>query len=183
MITNALHIWLYMHEDLSDINLLDFEKDYLSHLKEELHSICDFEIRFIIQSTHTPGVSDLDYKIGNEAALEQLVEGLRTVPRSESGLDKFLLVTRENLQFANPGIAQIGGHAGIASITVYQAIAHELGHMLGTEHEDADTYYDGWWKESYTTAERNPLRGNAYRYSDRNRDNIKRYLDGWAASR
>ncbi|MEC4559468.1 hypothetical protein [Pseudomonas inefficax] len=172
----TLHIWLYLHDDTSNMSLISLGDDYLIPLKNELLSFIDLDVRFIIDNTHTPGVTDFNYKIGPEEAVAEWRERLQAHDLITPGLHKYLLVTRDDLDFTTKGIAENEGQVGIASITTYMAIGHEVGHMLGTIHEDAETFFEGgWWKDSYTKSY-NPLKGNAHRYSDANRRNIKRHL-------
>lgn len=176
---STLHIWLYLHDDVSDMSHITLGDDYLIPLKNELLSFLDLDVRFIIEDTHMPGVTDFDYKIGHQQALAQWREKLQDHGLITWGLHKYLLVTRDDLSFTIKGIADLEGQVGIASTTSSITIGHEVGHMLGAVHEDGETFFEGgWWKNSYTNGGYNPLKGNAYRYSDANRENIKRHLAG-----
>ncbi|MNG41303.1 hypothetical protein D3C84_1303970 [compost metagenome] len=47
--------------------------------------------------------------------------------------------------------------------------------MLGATHEDAEVIYNGWWHDTIMN-DSNALHGNEYRFSDKNRENIRNYL-------
>ena len=99
--------------------------------------------------------------------------------RLYSLMDKHLLLTRNSYDHSglnyNAGLAYFKQKTAIASVAAYGAAAHEIGHLLGATHEDAELKFNGWVCETYTHP-RVPARSNCYRYSDRNRANITDYL-------
>ncbi|MNT63011.1 hypothetical protein D3C72_2007830 [compost metagenome] len=50
--------------------------------------------------------------------------------------------------------------------------------MLGATHEDSEVVYDGWWNDTIMLVDEfSPARGNVYRFSEKNRENIRKYLN------
>jgi hypothetical protein len=54
--------------------------------------------------------------------------------------------------------------------------------MFGATHEDYEVYYNGWWGETIMVSGTvfSTLRGDAKRFSDKNRENIRNYLEEYA---
>jgi len=105
---------------------------------------------------------------------------LENISQTTSPLDKFILLTRhipipgKALGFAN----SIGGQFAIATLQSYRVAAHEIGHMLGANHDAAEIIYEGWWSETTMSSPDafTIFRLNAYRFSDKNREAIRTYL-------
>lgn len=69
-------------------------------------------------------------------------------------MDKQLLLTRNSYDHSglnyNAGLAYQKQNTAIASAGAYGAPAHEIGHLLGATHEDAELKFNGWVCETYT---------------------------------
>ncbi|MVW87541.1 reprolysin-like metallopeptidase [Pseudomonas sp. PB101] len=191
-----ISIIIVLHQDLQGYEKNVLYTDYFSWLKTELESISERDVRFFMYDHHeVPDLSGYNYK--NEdgsAALRGWVtligDWYKRVLKSdehEVNLTKILLLTRDNIHTKAGGLlggiggfGLIKGHCAIAAITTYQIPAHEIGHMFGATHEDSEVVYDGWWHDTIMlTDEFSSTRGNAYRYSDKNRDNIRKYLSAF----
>ena len=190
-------IIVVLHNDLQEYQKNDLYTDYFSWLKTELESISERYVRFLLHSHHeVPHLSGYNYK--NEdgvAALRgwvNLIQDWYTkilkYEEHEPGLTKVLLLTRNNIYTKAGGLlggiagyGLVKGHCAIAAITSKQIPAHEIGHMLGATHEDSEVIYNGWWHDTIMLSDDfSSARGNAYRYSDKNRENIRQYLSTFA---
>jgi len=189
-------IVVVLHQDLQEYNKNDLYADYFSWLKTELESLSGRDVRFRLH--HHDEVPELSgYRYRNEdgsAALQgwiNLIQGWYTKILSydehEAGLTKVLLLTRNNIHTKAGGLlggiggyALVKGHCAIAAITSVHIPAHEIGHMLGATHEDGEVIYKGWWHDTIMLSDDfSSARGNAHRYSDKNRENIRKYLSAF----
>ncbi|TFY93312.1 hypothetical protein DYL61_14460 [Pseudomonas nabeulensis] len=185
---SPIKLTVFMHEDLKNENPASLYNDYFSWLKTELQNLTSRSVNIhLITADMVPELSQFAYRQGSGAnALDRwkarVIEYLKKTSQPYSALDKFLLFTQHNFGFSASnykyGIAELRGHFAIASATKYDTAAHEVGHMLGAIHEDGEVIYNGWWHESLMRPldEWSFLRGNAYRFSEKNRENIKNYL-------
>lgn len=91
--------------------------------------------------------------------------------------NKILLITPYSIK-GHLGIGAPGMDAGIASIKDDRGIAHAIGHMFGAIHEDAEVnYHFPWWYETIMNdSDVSLLHGNDYRFSDKNRENIRNHF-------
>lgn len=186
-------IVVIIHNDLLDYPRDKLYQDYFSWLATELEDISQRPV-FIQMSDkdEVPELSNYNYRNPDMDAAakgwQQIVRDLyNTISKQESfhsDLVKILLLTRYNINETLwgllggiGGVAYRKGYAGIAAITSHHTPAHEIGHMLGATHEDSEVHYDGWWHDSIMlTDQGSPFRGNRFRFSDKNRQNIRDYL-------
>lgn len=183
---NPILLMVYIHNDLEGYDEGKLYDDYFSWLETELEDISGREVTIIFNSQSTsPGMTNYLYTnesssaaiAGWKAMVNALTSKVEETRPYDPNLNKFLLLTRNPINSSVAGVAYGKGQSGIASIVYYMAPAHEVGHMFGATHEDADVIYNGWWhdtimKDDLATA----LRGNSYRFSDKNRENIRNYL-------
>ena len=186
-------IMVIIHDDLKEHDQDKLYADHFSWLKTELELVAQRDILIIMCTPgEAPELSGYHYKNEDNSAslggwkdqLKNLFSEMSRNPHFNPNLIKFILLTRDNIheQLGGLGGQQVGlaavkGHYAIAAITLTQAPAHEIGHMIGATHEDSEVTYDGWWRDTIMLADGfTPLRGNAYRFSDKNRDNIREYL-------
>jgi hypothetical protein len=177
------------HDDLKDYSTSQLYPDYFSWFKPELEKVAQRKVQIRIPPVGAhPSLSGFNYKQADarKATLEwwALVQELHinTVQRGdlEQALTKILLLTRDNLTSEVAGMAIINSHAAIASITQYRTPAHEIGHMLGATHDDGAIEYDGWWHHSIMFDDDfASFRGNSYRFTEKNRANIRNYVDSF----
>lgn len=186
-----IRIIIFLHQDLAGYSKDKIYNDYFSWLKTELEIISGRTIEILlIDAIEAQKLTTFNYKNEDgKASLNAWKSLLYSYVREHQnsyppGLPhhKYLLLTRDSISRRLDGIAEVTGQVGIASINTYQIPGHEIGHMLGATHKDSEVIYNGWWHETImsTPVNASEFRGNAYRYSDSNRDNIRNYLNTYA---
>ncbi|WP_445180415.1 hypothetical protein [Pseudomonas sp. McL0111] len=184
-----LLLMVYVHKDLSEHDSNDLYDTHFKWLSKEFETISG-RIFGIIMVPHSraPELCEHSYKVDTpEQALYSWYEKIERNKEKIIGVNsgytdhtlKCLLLTRDNLSDTVGGIATHTGSCAIASINGHQTPAHEVGHLFGARHEDYEVYYNGWWDETIMasgTLESN-FRGNAKRFSDKNREHIRNYLE------
>jgi hypothetical protein len=133
----------------------------------------------LFYSQHIPGVTDVRYQyvgslhdwsdvIGNYAQEQH-------VPRTYK--HKFMLIVKDLPEPERHGRSWQRGSEGIASISGrYPEVAHQLGHLLGATHANAEVRYGGWWCETNMYAPSLLLRSNCYAYSRANMRLMDEYI-------
>jgi len=185
MAKQPLVLNVFIHEDLSSHSRLGLYTTHFSWFSDEIQNLSGRKISInMFSPSEAQSLSDLDYKnISAAVSLDAWRERLKKhfgpllLNDSHTRFNKCLLLTRNDINPSVLGFAQFKGYAGIASITSDMTPAHEAGHMFGATHEDSEILYNGWWSETIMSAESSPLRGNANRFSDKNRENIRNYLN------
>lgn len=179
MAASSFIVMLYPHDELADTSDEQLRKGYVQPWLDEMRQITQHSIEVIFQR-NVAGVTDIAYW---QSSPENTLKTFRqTAPAPEYG--KALLLTRNGFgPLDGPEAGTVAGFAsrlypyGVASLTTYTALAHELGHLMGATHEAAELRYNPWICETYVYPERHPLRSNCYRYSDANRATIAEHLD------
>lgn len=179
-----INLKVYIHDDLKNSARLAIVRHaFFSWLETELEEVSGRKVSItFIQPDGTCALTGFNYKGDYVQVLaawkERVVEHLNKTASSYSPLDLFLLLTRDNISETIGGMAHLYSSFAVAATTYHRAAAHEVGHMLGAVHEDGDNVFNGWWNETLMK-DRDVfsfLRGNAYRFSDKNRNNIRTYL-------
>lgn len=209
-----INITVFLHEDLKNENPDTLRKLHFSWLEKELRDISGREVN--IKFVEKSELSNLEYK--NEDLNDTIdtwldeYHPIRARYDLDQPLNKALLLTKSIINPKDQGVANEDG--GIAP-ALDRNPAHEIGHMLGATHEDADigfhppsrtVFHDLSTSALITTLRqgnpqeairKNPyLRsylgykpsimnggdgipqppGQTYRFSDKNRENIRTYL-------
>jgi len=180
----SLLLKVFIHEDLKDYKMQDLREQF-DWVVAEIEEISGRRMTLsFVPPSEAPGISDFNY-IHSDApyvlyAYSREIDAYKDSSdyKYDDNLHKFLLLTRHNINSSTSGIAAPSGTYAIASIN-YRAPAHEVGHMFDARHEDYEVLYDGWWNETIMAPGTgfSPLRGNANRFSDKNRENIRQYLE------
>lgn len=182
----SLTLNVFIHEDLSNYGRYDLYNTHFSWFSDEIQNLSGRKITInMFSPSEAKTLSNFDYKNTNTAValgawMEKLKKhyGSQLQKDSHTRFNKYLLLTRDNINHSVGGVAQVKGYAGISSIRKDMAPAHEAGHMFGATHEDSAILYNGWWSETIMTDDEfSPLRSNANRFSDKNRENIRNYLN------
>lgn len=185
--SSTLKIHVYIHHELVGRHSTKIlEESYFSWVLQEIARLTHRDVEIMFNPPGTPSaVFNYDYKkTGNafQALMDWkalLKEHLSKTNLGNTPLHLFLLLTRHSIDDTTLGMAEaIGGQFAIASITKYKVPGHEIGHLLGANHEDGAIIYNGWWHDSVMRSSDffSPIRGQAYRFSDHNRLNIRNYL-------
>jgi hypothetical protein len=184
---HPLLLVVFIHKDLADHDADDIYDKQFRWLTKEFEIISGRPLAIIFKSpSDAPALTHLSYKIDSPdqtlyswyQKIDQYKDDY-TIDSYNDHTRKFLLLTRDNLSSTVAGIASQKGYCAISSINGDQTPAHEVGHMFGARHEDFEVYYNGWWDETIMTPSTiaSTLRGNAKRFSDKNRENIRNYLE------
>ncbi|MFJ4144209.1 hypothetical protein [Pseudomonas sp. NPDC089734] len=176
-----LFFYVFVHDDIPVSERAHIRADYFSWLIKDLESFTGRRVYLeIIQDT--PPLTAFDYQTrdlpkglqGWTKLVERYIQE-KNLPRNRTS--KYLLLTRDKINADTFGYTRIGHHAAVASMQTYPAAAHEIGHMLGGTHENAEILFrNGWWCETNITASREAIRANCYVYSDRNKKIIAEQL-------
>ncbi|WP_460132759.1 zinc metalloprotease [Pseudomonas sp. S1_E04] len=178
---------LYFNWSVGTHTFDSIKRDYFSWMISELEQLSGRTVELIeIKKEAAPELHNFSY-IGNSLEdvshrwVSAMTEYLNKISLTTSPLDKFILLTRHDIiPYQVAGFANfLGGDFAIAAITNRKTAAHEVGHMLGAKHDAGEIIYNGWWSQT-TMREVDHLsflRLNAYRFSDRNREHIKTYLN------
>ncbi len=184
MSKRPIKLTVFLHEDLSDINEDLLHQDYFDWLEDTVSRISGRTMDVIfIQPSDAPTLSSLNYRSEDMKLLldkfqHALLIHLENEDRNtyDATINKYLLLTRDDINKSTLGVARRQGALGIASITSKLTASHEVGHMLDAVHEDSDenasTYYGTYKSIMYKTAGK-----SAFVFSKKNQENIRNYLN------
>lgn len=186
MSKRPLTLTIFIHEDLKDY---DTDRLYLNHfdwILDELERISGRTMDMVfLPPADAPVISAYEYKNDDEEkSLQGLLYRVGSYKRQmwanhnrtyDDNLDKFMLLTRDNINNRVLGIANFPGKLAIASITSNPTPAHEIGHLFSARHADFDeniSTYHGTYKSLMA-----PYGPAAFALSEKNRENIVNYLN------
>jgi hypothetical protein len=184
MSKRPIKLTVFLHEDLNNINEDLLYQDCFDWLENTISRISGRTMDVIfIQPSDAPTLSSLNYKSENIEFLmakfqDTLLTHLENQERDTNNatINKYLLLTRDDINKSTLGVARRQGALGIASITSKLTASHEVGHMLDAVHEDSDenasTYYGTYKSIMYKTAGK-----SAFVFSKKNQENIRNYLN------
>ncbi|MDQ0123779.1 hypothetical protein J2W17_002726 [Pseudomonas lini] len=179
-----------IHSDVPESTRKTIYADYFRPFVTELESFIERKVCVVFAGGEP--YCNFDYKgedvtgtlqrwqtLGYKLLHEMNEEGLNT--EVYSALTKIILVTRDKLNDAHAGVAlnwssNRAGQFAIASLTGYQVVGHEMGHLLGAKHEDSEVQFNGWIADTYMAPTNDKFKANTYTFSHANRQNIKSYL-------
>ncbi|GAB7530332.1 hypothetical protein PS3A_27430 [Pseudomonas sp. 3A(2025)] len=182
-----IFLTLFIHDQLDPREVADLGPDYLEWFLKELTQVTGRRVN-VIRVVNTPGMTDFGYRQGDDAQTMREWQNrvldyieARNLPLSTK-YHKYLLITRHNVTPEVMGVAYSNRGIAIASIRAYNTIGHEIGHMLGATHENAETRLLSFPPcRTLMYPEHSALFANCFVFSDKNRQAIHEYLNGNAA--
>ena len=197
MAKRPMKLTVFIHEDLKDSDEDTLYEDHFDWLVDRLESISGRTVQLnLVQPSDAPLVSNYDYNSENlDSLLSELEYQVRLHLLSElkfregldlpaeqdttgdNSLNKFLLLTRNSINKGVLGAAYATGDLAIATATPKYVAAHEVGHMLGARHEDADEKFDTYFGPRKTIMYQTQDKSMAFAFSKKNVENIRNYLN------
>ncbi len=177
---------LFFLSNLRTYTFDSIKKDYFSWLIDELETLSGRKVE-MIQITKDEASDLYTFDYSSDTSTDAITRWekavslfLQKASRTPSPLEKFILLTRNAVVPGQlNGVAnKHGGQFAIATVDNFRTAAHEVGHLLDARHDAGGIIYNGWWSETLMVEYDffSPLRTNAYRFSDQNRERIKDYL-------
>jgi hypothetical protein len=171
-----------IHDDVPESTRKTIYEDHFAPLIKELESFTERKADVVF--TGGEPHSNFDYKGDNLLGIMSRWESLgsKLLPQIESeglpggALTKIVLVTKDGVNDKTLGIASPYHRFAIASLTGYQIVGHEIGHLLGAKHEDSEVQFNPWFADTYMAPKNDMFASNTYTFSPANRQNIKNYL-------
>lgn len=175
-----LFFYVFLHDDIPQSKRETISKDYFSWLRKDLESFTQRRVYVNFVENAGP-ITQYAYHGEN---LTEVLNGWTFAVNDyidQNNLPmnrriKYLLLTNEKINGRTLGVATFEHYTAIASLESYAAAAHEVGHMLGGTHENAEVLYNGWWCETNLYETRIGLRAPCYQYSDKNKAAIAAHL-------
>jgi hypothetical protein len=180
LVPKRLTFHLMLHDDVSHMSSQHIHAGYVAWWLADLQRNVVFGEKVdVLYSQGMRGVTDMPYQyIGSLYDWSDAVRNFayeNRIPRTYK--HKFMLIVKgmpepglygRSWQKGTDGIASIGGR--------YPEVAHQLGHLLGATHANAEVRFGGWWCETNMYAPSLALRSNCYGYSTANMRLINDYV-------
>lgn len=180
--TNAVDVRIFLHDESGESDRAKFLNWYVVWwLKDMQENVTPGAPVRVSVHEHVPGLTDLDYHVGT---IEDRIRDVARRGREFMGswgdrvtpLTEYVLFVGSAGSTWKPGV--VGGAVELAGAAIASrqgprhVVAHELGHLLGARHEDAqrDLFCVTNMKDDTLTA------GACKRYSDANKERIRRYV-------
>lgn len=179
----TLTFWLFLHDDTLDITRQHIHASYVAWWIADMKKILPSRRLWVIYSQQIEGLTDIPY--GHKSALQDWSTAMDTYARQQKLPQvhgefeyKFMLLTKHEVAPGVSGLAWLGGDQAMASLSGrYTIVAHEYGHTLTANHEDAEVRWSsGWPCETNLKSTASPLRANCYRYSAANERRMRAHM-------
>lgn len=181
-----IRIDVILHESIRRNTLSDKRMEHnFKVAKTEIENITGRKVEINIDHTSKLRAFQYNYKGNVHSDLEDRITRLEDAQKkigtkNSNYLHKYLFVTPNGVN-GRLGFGATEMKVGVASLSDNRGISHAIGHMLGATPEDGAVTYNGWWNDTIMNLDSgSPLRGNDFRYSDKNRENIRNYLKKFA---
>lgn len=177
---NRLTFHLMLHDDVGSTSSQHIHAGYVAWWLADLQrNIMRGKKVDVLYNQKIPGVTDTKYQYaGSLHDWSDVIENYareHDIPRTYK--HKFMLIVKGLPEPGRHGRSWQKGSEGIASISGrYPEVAHQLGHLLGATHANAEVRYGGWWCETNMYTPSLLLRSNCYRYAAANMRLIDDYI-------
>jgi hypothetical protein len=177
-----VEIQVILHES---IRLTQSQNDRMQKnfnlIQSEFKKHAGHEVKFNLDHySHLRGFSKGGDKLSDlNSQVDYLKRQQKQQPTDNSErLKKYLFITPK-IENGRPGAGAPGLDAGIAALNDDRGIAYAVGLMFGAKPGDAEVnYHFPWWYETVmNNSGVSSLHANDYRFSDKNRKNIRTYLN------
>lgn len=178
-----IRVTVFIHDDVpKNVRSSTFMRNVYPWT-QEMQRITERDIT-VTYRERVPGITDIPYMdaqaIDNLAAMQKnLPDYLMTQNQANPDYrtEKFIVLTSRYAGTLQ-GYATPAAYTGFAFTHVDTTAAHELGHMFGADHDDGGTTdANGLWCQTFMPSVYDHELPTCNRYSDRNRQMIKRYLN------
>jgi hypothetical protein len=173
-----LGLFLFIHDQVSEQERTELGSGYLNTFLAHMEEVTGRRTTVTI-ITDKPGFTDFAYRQSDQSKLMSDWSSTSIRYADENNLPppserhKYMLVTSNKIDWLTHGVSAPTLNVGIASTKMYNTIGHEIGHLLGAEHEAASGLpcQTIMWPNSLTAI--NPC----YYFSEANQDAIHEYLN------
>lgn len=177
----GLHFHFLKHDDLAHRTAQDLHARYVAWwLADMATHVLPVEPLRASYAERAPWLTSMEYgDAGSLDLFERTLKALDTFYRfnvTQTYKHKFVLLTARLPMPGMTGVAYEGGNEAIASVAGRaRIVAHEIGHMLGATHVQAETR--GWWGcETNMLSIGSDWRNDCLEYTAANQRAIRSYL-------
>ena len=138
-------LYIFVHDDVT-LSTSTLGRQYFKDFTDEITALTGRQFVFNI-IRNLPGVTDFMYKSEDEQDVMDRWRGAAEEYKNAHNLgwtktERYILVIKDGINNRVIGGANRRQPALIASTTVYQAIAHEVGHSFDATHADGKPLFD-----------------------------------------